>query len=152
MHSFPPFFNLKISAKNRQHFFAIEKLNFRFFSFSKSSSNFAFFCDFLMDFFRISRQIPEKSDVCRFSINFCENKLENFWKFMKILKSVKIIQHYSILFNCVLSAGHRLLHDGSATEQGELRRFTSHRVCVFRSFLPQWLLKIVTSPDPNSLS
>ena len=29
-------------------------------------------------------------------------------------------------------AGHRLLHDGSATEQGELRRFTSNRVCVFR--------------------
>ena len=24
MHSFAPFFNLKISAKNRQHFFAIE--------------------------------------------------------------------------------------------------------------------------------
>ena len=31
MHSFAPFFNLKISAKNRQHFFAIELLNFRFF-------------------------------------------------------------------------------------------------------------------------
>ena len=30
MHSFAPFFNLRISAKNRQHFFAIEKLNFRF--------------------------------------------------------------------------------------------------------------------------
>ena len=28
-HSFAPFLNLNISAKNRQHFFAIEKLNFR---------------------------------------------------------------------------------------------------------------------------
>ena len=33
MHSFAPFFNLKMSAKNRQHFFAIEELNFRFFQF-----------------------------------------------------------------------------------------------------------------------
>ena len=31
MHSFAPFFKLKISAKNRHHFFAIEKLNFQFF-------------------------------------------------------------------------------------------------------------------------
>ena len=30
MHSFAPFFNLKISAKTRQHFFAIELMNFRF--------------------------------------------------------------------------------------------------------------------------
>ena len=33
MHSFAPCFNLKISAKKPQHFFAIEKLNFRFFQF-----------------------------------------------------------------------------------------------------------------------
>ena len=33
MQSFAPFFNLKISAKNRHHFFAIESLNFRFFHF-----------------------------------------------------------------------------------------------------------------------
>ena len=31
MHSFAPFFNLKISAKNHQHFFANEKNIFRFF-------------------------------------------------------------------------------------------------------------------------
>ena len=31
MHSFAPFFNLKISAKNRQHLFAIEKLNLVFY-------------------------------------------------------------------------------------------------------------------------
>ena len=31
MHSFPPFFNLQISAKNRQHFFAIELIEFPIF-------------------------------------------------------------------------------------------------------------------------
>ena len=30
IHSFAPFFNLKISAKNRQHFFATKETNFRF--------------------------------------------------------------------------------------------------------------------------
>jgi len=39
---------------------------------------FIFFVDFFIflrifvDFFRISRQIPEKSDVCRFSIKFAK--------------------------------------------------------------------------------
>ena len=42
MHSFAPFFNLKISAKNRQHFFAIEYLNLHFFTLV---IKFAFFCD-----------------------------------------------------------------------------------------------------------
>ena len=55
-----------------------------------------------MHFFRILRQIPEKSDVCRFFTQICENKLENCRNF-KFLKFVKIIQYYSILFNRLLS-------------------------------------------------
>jgi len=44
-----------------------------FFTFLKSfSSNFAFFCEFFMKFVRISRQIPEKSDVCSFFDQICE--------------------------------------------------------------------------------
>ena len=31
-----------------------------------------FFCEILMNFFRISRQTPEKSEVCRFSIKFAK--------------------------------------------------------------------------------
>ena len=38
---------------------------------SFSASIFAFSANF-DDFFRILRQIPEKSDVCRFSINFAK--------------------------------------------------------------------------------
>ena len=87
--------------------FAIEFLNYRFFfNFLKfSSSNFAFFCEMLMDFFRISRQTPEKSEVCRFSINFAKtkfNELENYRNFWKCWKLI-IIQFYSILFNRFLS-------------------------------------------------
>ena len=60
--------------------------------------------NFLWNFVRISRQIPEKSDVCRFFTQICENKLENCRKFWN-LNFVKFIQYYSILFNRVLS-GH----------------------------------------------
>ena len=70
IHSFAPFFNLKISAKNRQHFFVNEEWISDFFNF------FVEFCIFSANlwwiFFRISRQIPEKSDVCRFSTNFAK--------------------------------------------------------------------------------
>ena len=52
-----------------------------------------------MNVFRISRQIPEKSDVCRFSIKFAKT----ISKFLKFVKFVKIIQFYSILFNRVLT-------------------------------------------------
>ena len=54
-----------------------------------------FFYEFLMIFSRISRQIPEKSEVCRFSIKFAKTNS----KIAEILKFVKIIQYYSILFN-----------------------------------------------------
>ena len=47
MHSFAPFFKLKISAKNRQHLFAIEKNEFSDFSFF--SSKFAFFLRFFYE-------------------------------------------------------------------------------------------------------
>ena len=40
-----------------------------------------FFCEFLMNFFRISRQFPENSDVCRFFNQICENKSEICRKF-----------------------------------------------------------------------
>ena len=40
-----------------------------------------FFCEFLMNFFRISRQIPEKSDAFCFFNQICENKLESCRKF-----------------------------------------------------------------------
>ena len=70
MHSFGPFFNLKSSAKNRQHFFAIEYWISGFFYFFVDF--FVFFWKILMTVSRISRQIPETSDVCRFSINFAK--------------------------------------------------------------------------------
>ena len=57
---------------------------------------FCIFCEFLMIFFRISRQIPEKSDVCRFSIKFAETN-------SKIAEIFEICENYSILFNRVLS-------------------------------------------------
>ena len=65
---------------------------------------------------RISRQIPEKSDMCRFFNRNFENKLENFRKF-KILKSdfVKIIRYfiYSLFSIRVLSVDVRSLSSGT---------------------------------------
>ena len=40
-----------------------------------------FFSEFSMNFVRISRQIPEKSNVFRFFNQICENELENCRKF-----------------------------------------------------------------------
>ena len=51
----------------------IPRLNFRFFHLLRRILH--FFCEFLMNFFRISRQIPENSDVCRFSLKFATTKL-----------------------------------------------------------------------------
>merc|ERR1712118_335335 len=45
MHSFAPFWNLNFFVKNRQNFFAIEKLNFRFFFIFSIE-----FCTFLRNF------------------------------------------------------------------------------------------------------
>ena len=51
-----------------------------------------------MKFVRISRQIPEKSDVCRFFNQICENKLEKL-----IAENSEICENYSILFNIIHS-------------------------------------------------
>ena len=45
-----------------------------------------FSANFWWNFVRISRQIPEKSDVCRFFNRICENKLENCRKFWNLWK------------------------------------------------------------------
>ena len=55
-----------------------------------------FFCEFLMNFFRISRQIPENSDVCRFFNQICENKSEICRKFWILWKKFTIILNYSL--------------------------------------------------------
>ena len=47
-----------------------------------------------MIFSRISRQIPEKSDVCRFSIKFAKT-------ISKIAEIFEICENYSILFNFI---------------------------------------------------
>ena len=95
MHSFAPFFNLKISAKNRQHFFAIESLNFRFFHFLRRILH--FFCEFLMIFF--PDFAPNSRKEWRLSLfnQFCEKKLENCRKFWNLWKLFNITK-YSILF------------------------------------------------------
>ena len=99
MHCFAPFFNLKSSAKNLQHFFANEYwIDFPIFSFFMS--NFAFFhAIFWWNFVRISRQIPEKpqSDGCRFFNRICENKLDNSRKFWNQWKLFIIIHYYSFV-------------------------------------------------------
>ena len=56
-----------------------------------------FSANFLWIFFRISRQIPEKSDVCRFSINFAKTNL-------KIAENSEICENYSILLNIMQSS------------------------------------------------
>ena len=85
-------------TKNRQKHFAIEKLNFRFFS--SSSSNFTFFCEFLMIFFPGFRAKFQKTVT---SVVFQSNLREQIRKLPKILKSVKMIQYYSSLFNIIHS-------------------------------------------------
>ena len=63
---------LNFFVKNRQKKIAIELMNF--INSIANTSNFAFFCEFLMNFFRVSRHILENSDVCRFFNQICENK------------------------------------------------------------------------------
>ena len=50
-----------------------------------------------MIFFRISRQILENSDVCRFFNQICENKSEICRKFWILWKLFTIIQNYSLV-------------------------------------------------------
>ena len=47
-------------------------------------------------FFRISRQIPENSDVCRFFNQICENKSEICRKLGILWKLFIIFQNYSL--------------------------------------------------------
>ena len=71
---------------------------FQFFSSNLKFCICIFFCGLFMNFFRISRQIPEKSDVCRFFNRICENKLD--WKLDSLL--FNIIHYYSLFFIRVL--------------------------------------------------
>ena len=103
LHTFAPL-RSQISA-NRQHFFANGYyiiMNFRFCHFL--CRNLHFSANFWWNFVRISRQIPEKRDVCRFFNRICENKinkLENnycrtFWNLWKLFI---IIQSNFLFFN-----------------------------------------------------
>ena len=98
MHSFAPFFKLKISAKNGQHFFAIELMNFRFFIFLVEFC--FFFCEFFMNFFPPHRAEFQKRVT---SVAFQSILRKRIRKLPKFLKILKIIQFYSILFNFIQS-------------------------------------------------
>ena len=100
MHSFAPFFNLKISAKNRQHFFTIEYLNFRF-VFSISSSNLAFFLQIFDEFFSGFRaKFQERVTSVAFE-SILRKQIRKLPKILKFVKIIIIIQYYIILFNII---------------------------------------------------
>ena len=63
-----------------------------------------FSANFWWNFVRISRQIPEKSDVCRFFNHICENKLENFRKFWNLWKLINYSIIIELLFNIIQSS------------------------------------------------
>ena len=69
-----------------------------------------------MKFFRISRQIPENSDVCRFFNQICENKSEICRKFWILWKKFTIIVNYSLHSLAVAPARSRLLVVGGSNE------------------------------------
>ena len=56
-----------------------------------------------MNFFRISRQIPEKSDAFCFFNQICENKSEICRKFWTLWEILRIIHYYSKIFTGVLT-------------------------------------------------
>ena len=97
MHSSAPFFKLKNSAKNRQHFFAIEWWISDFFHFSRQKLHF-----FLQIFDEFLSGFRDKFQKRVTSVAFQSNLRKQIRKLPKILKSVKFIQYYSILFNRVL--------------------------------------------------
>ena len=75
-----------------------------------------FSANFWWIFFRISRQIPENSDVCRFFNQICENKTEICRKFWILWKK---IHYYSELFTSLLRSDASDLHDEeAAVEEG----------------------------------
>ena len=63
-------------------------------------------------FYRISRQLPEKSDVCRSSINCTKSNFENCREFWNLWKLFNIIQYYSfvsLMETSALTAARRSL-------------------------------------------
>ena len=95
LHTFAPLRSQNFSPKSST-FFREWIMNFR--CFSLSSSNFAIVAaNFLWNFVRISRQILEKSDVCRFFNRICENKIENCRKCWN-LWILFLIHYYILLF------------------------------------------------------
>ena len=66
-----------------------------------------------MNFFRISRQIPENSEVCRFFNQICENKSEICRKFWILWKKFTIIVNYSL---------HSLIGTAACSSAAQRRR------------------------------
>ena len=96
--------------------------------------------NFWWNFVRISRQFPEKSDVCRFFNQICENKLENCRKFWNLWKLFNIIQYDSFVS---LVFGRRTF--GCARRRS--RETSSGRTC--RSRWPRFRAKYYT-PEINT--
>ena len=117
-------------------------MNFRFFHFSRRCIFCVEFCIFSENFWwnsvRILRQIPEKSDVCRFFNRMCENKLENcrnnFWKLWKLFN---IIHYYSfvslIITNIIDIVFYNLLNIFKFSQISEFWIFGNFLIC-FRKF------------------
>ena len=141
MHSFAPFSNLNFFVKNRQNVFAIELMNF-INSIAKNSNFAFFFCEFLMNFFRISRQILENSEVCRFFNQICENKSEICRKFWILWKLLTIVQNHSLVSLVAPHAdgdragGHEEHHEGQpdAVEDARLRSEVNNSLIIVNFF------------------
>ena len=71
-----------------------------------------------MNFFRISRQIPENNDAFCFFNQICENKLESCRKFWNLWELFTIIQNYSL----VSLGGRAARADGAAPRRVARRR------------------------------
>ena len=102
-------------------------MNIHYFN-RKHFENCIFSANFWWNFFRISRQIPENSDVCRFFNQICENKSEICRKFWILWKKFTIIQNYSL---------HSLLGTSSrpSAARGEAPAKEAWRLWVIRRFL-----------------
>ena len=85
-------------------------------SIAKNSKIAFFSANFWWIFFRISRQIPENSDVCRFFNQICENKSEICRKFWILWKKFTII---SELFTSLLIRHEERAGQGALERRGE---------------------------------
>ena len=67
---------------------------------SQKNRKLHFFLRILINFFRISRQTPEKSDVCHFSIKFAKanSKIAEILEICENSKLFNIIQFYSMVY------------------------------------------------------